>query len=45
MKKQDFFEYFKEYLVDKHKGEKLTQIDLVYFENGKAYMLRGENND
>ena len=31
--------------INKRTGEKLTQIDLVYFENGKAYMLRGENND
>ena len=31
--------------VNKRTGEKLTEIDLVYFEDGKAYMIRGENND
>ncbi|OAO78569.1 hypothetical protein TAF16_1836 [Anoxybacillus flavithermus] len=31
--------------INKRTGEKLTQIDLVCFENGKVYMLRGENND
>jgi hypothetical protein len=26
--------------INKRTGEKLTEIDLVYFEDGKAYMLR-----